>query len=75
MKKKKIDTLIVNSPYSEPQKYWHSENEHEHELRTGRRKAGYVVVNPQAKQQHLGLFRPLDKVEKIRLLILCSLMF
>ena len=41
---KKIDKLIVNSPYEEPTKYWYyNRNNRDFELRNGRRDASYIV--------------------------------
>jgi len=44
---KQIDKLIINSPFSCPEQYWHYDRETRHfEKINGRRPAGYVVATP-----------------------------
>lgn len=48
--KGKIDKLIINSPYYEPQQYWEYIREtREFVLQEGRRHAGYVVASESPK--------------------------
>ena len=65
---KKIDKLIINSPYEEPQQYWeYIRDTREFILQEGRRPAGYVVATPQAQGfDDPGLFIEIDLVNKIR---------
>ena len=65
---KKIDKLIINSPYEEPQLYWHYDrNKREFEKRTGRRPAGYVVATPGSTSfDDPGIFHKIELVEQIR---------
>lgn len=65
---KKIDKLIINSPYKEPQEYWH----YERATRTfkkekGRRPAGYVMATPGSKAfDDPGMFVEIPLVNDIR---------
>jgi len=65
---KQIDKLIINTPYQEPEYYWHYDREHRRfEKREGRRPAGYVVATPGSKSfDDPGIFVPIELVEKIR---------
>jgi len=66
---KKPDTLIVNSPYMEPQRHWRYEREsREFVLVEGaRRPAGYVVATPGSKSfDDPGVFHELPLVNAIR---------
>jgi type III restriction enzyme len=64
----KIDKLIINSPYSEPQQYWeYDRDKREFILKTDRRPAGYVVAS--AAAQHFddpGTFKEIKLVNAIR---------
>lgn len=47
---KKIDKLIINSPYEEPQQYWkYLRDTREFVLQDGRRPAGYVVASESSR--------------------------
>lgn len=47
---KKIDKLIINSPYEEPKQYWeYIRDTREFVLQSGRRKASYIVATPNSK--------------------------
>src|SRR5215216_6238010 len=64
-----IDRLIVNSPYEEPQRYWHYDRETRlFDLVEGeRRPAGYVRATEGSKSfDDPGVFVPLDLANKIR---------
>jgi len=65
---KKIDKLIINSPYVEPQHYWeYFREKREFILQQGRRPAGYVVATPQAQAfDDPGVFIEIDLVNTIR---------
>lgn len=65
---KKIDKLIINSPYVEPQQYWeYLRDTREFILRTGRRPAGYVVASESSKSfDDPGTFIEIDLVNTIR---------
>ncbi len=65
---KQIDKLIINSPYKEPEFYWHYDREYRvFEKREGHRPAGYVVATPDSKSfDDPGIFVPIELVEKIR---------
>ncbi len=68
MIKQGIDKLIINSPYQEPQYYWHYDRETmRFSKEEGRRPAGYVVATPNSKSfDDPGIFVPIDLVNKIR---------
>jgi type III restriction enzyme len=63
-----IDKLIINSPYSEPQKYWeYNRDTREFILKTGRRPAGYVVASESSKSfDDPGTFIEIKLVNTIR---------
>jgi len=65
---KQIDKLIINTPYEQPEDYWHYDREHRSfERREGRRPAGYVVATPHSKGfDDPGVFVPIELVNKIR---------
>jgi type III restriction enzyme len=64
----KIDKLIINSPYIEPQQYWEYLREsREFILQSGRRPAGYVVASENSKSfDDPGVFIEIDLVNQIR---------
>lgn len=63
-----IDQLIVNSPFSEPAKFWSYDREFRlFTLEEGRRPAGYVVATPGSKGfDDPGVFVELPMVNQIR---------
>ncbi|MGA2227657.1 MAG: DEAD/DEAH box helicase family protein [Syntrophobacteraceae bacterium] len=65
---KRIEKLIINSPYEMPKCHWHYDREHRaFEKREGRRPPGYVVATPGSKAfDDPGVFVPIELVEKIR---------
>ena len=65
---KKIDKLIINSPYFEPQQYWeYLRDTREFKLQEGRRPAGYVVASESSKAfDDPGTFIEIDLVNTIR---------
>lgn len=65
---KKIEKLIINSPYTEPPQHWHYDREvREFELREGRRDAGYIKATEGSKAfDDPGIFVPIEKVNQIR---------
>lgn len=65
---KKIDKLIINSPYIEPQQYWdYIRDTREFVLQQGRRPAGYVVASESSKSfDDPGTFIEIDLVNTIR---------
>lgn len=66
---KKIDKLIINSPYEEPQKYWeYIRDTREFVLReNARRPAGYVIASETSKSfDDPGIFIPIELVNIIR---------
>jgi len=65
---KKIDKLIINSPYEEPQKYWeYIRDTREFVLQEGRRPAGYVVASEGSRAfDDPGIFIKIDLVNAIR---------
>lgn len=65
---KRIDKLIINSPYSEPAQHWHYERETRgFSIEDGRRPAGYVMATPNAKGfDDAGVFVPIELVNQIR---------
>ncbi len=64
----KIDHLIINSPYKEPESYWHYNREGRAFTRlTGRRPAGYVVATENTKAfDDPGVFLEIALVNRIR---------
>jgi type III restriction enzyme len=65
---KKIDKLIINSPYEEPQQYWeYLRDTREFILQTGRRPAGYVVASESSRAfDDPGIFIEIELVNTIR---------
>lgn len=65
---KKIDKLIINSPYTEPAQHWdYIRDTREFILKEGRRAAGYVVAGESSKSfDDPGIFIEIDLVNKIR---------
>ncbi|HVY73794.1 MAG TPA: DEAD/DEAH box helicase family protein, partial [Puia sp.] len=65
---KKIDKLIINSPYEEPRQYWeYIRDTREFVLQRGRRPAGYVVASESSKSfDDPGTFIEIDLVNTIR---------
>ncbi len=66
---KEIGTLIVNSPYEEPRRYWKYRRETKDFVRVEgeRRPAGYYIATPGSKQfDDPGLFQQLPLVNIIR---------
>jgi len=65
---KKIDKLIINSPYFEPQLYWeYIRDTREFLLQEGRRPAGYVVASESSKSfDDPGTFIEIELVNTIR---------
>ena len=65
---KKIDILIINSPYVEPKQYWeYLRDTREFILQSGRRPAGYVVASESSKSfDDPGTFIEIDLVNVIR---------
>ncbi len=65
---KKIDKLIINSPYEEPQHYWeYIRDTREFVLQSGRRPAGYIVASESSKAfDDPGIFIEIDLVNTIR---------
>ena len=62
--KEKIDRLIINSPFKEPEQHWESEKtKNKFFIKEGRRSAGYMVTS---KYQEAGDFIELPLVNKIR---------
>ena len=61
-------SLIINSPYSAPSEHWQFIEEGQPlELVQGRRRAGYMVADPNAKPyRDKGIFEPLPLVNRIR---------
>nr|MBC8274408.1 DEAD/DEAH box helicase family protein [Chloroflexota bacterium] len=64
----KIDKLIINSPYEEPEEYWRYERETRSFIREkGRRPAGYVVASEGSKSfDDPGRFIEIPLVNQIR---------
>lgn len=64
----KIDKLIINSPYEEPQKYWeYIRDTREFVLNDGRRPAGYVVASESSRAfDDPGIFIEIELVKAIR---------
>lgn len=65
---KKIDKLIINSPYEEPRQYWeYLRDTREFILQKGRRPAGYVVASESSKSfDDPGTFIEIELVNTIR---------
>ena len=65
---KKIDKLIINSPYEEPKKFWSYEREQRSfTLKDGRRPAGYIIASEGSKSfDDPGVFVPIPLVNEIR---------
>lgn len=65
---KKIDKLIINSPYEEPQQYWeYLRDTREFVLQSGRRPAGYIVASESSKAfDDPGIFIKIELVNTIR---------
>ena len=63
-----ISHLIINSPFSEPKRYWHYEREKQNfSLKEGRRPAGYVIASESSKSfDDPGRFVPIELVNQIR---------
>ncbi len=63
-----IDHLIINSPYKEPESYWHYDrNSKTFDERHGRRPAGYIIASPgSTAYDDMGIFIELPLVNKIR---------
>ncbi len=61
-------SLIINSPFFAPSRHWiYTEEANPPELVEGRRKAGYMISDPQAKPWHdKGKFVELPRVNQIR---------
>src|SRR5437016_1990832 len=68
MGKTSIDTLIINSPYEEPKRYWSYDREtRQFNLKEGRRPAGYVVATEHSKAfDDPGKFIEIPIVNQIR---------
>ncbi len=65
---KKIDKLIINSPYEEPQQYWeYLRDTREFVLHVGRRPAGYIVASESSRAfDDPGIFIEIELVNTIR---------
>jgi len=63
-----IDTLIINSPYEEPQQYWdYIREDRRHEKKKGRRSAGYIIASAGSEQfDDPGVFVEIPLVNQIR---------
>jgi len=63
-----IDTLIINSPYEEPTKFWdYLREERRFVLKDGRRSAGYIIASPKADTfDDPGIFVEIPLVNQIR---------
>lgn len=68
MSQKKIDHLIINSPYVEPNHYWRRDpNTQLFDKIEGRRPAGYVIATPGANPTNdTGTFVPIPLVDNLR---------
>ena len=64
----KIDKLIINSPYTEPDKHWSYDREtQQFDLVEGRRPAGYVVATPNSQSfDDPGVFNEIELANQIR---------
>ncbi len=66
--KEKIDRLIINSPFEEPEQHWDfDKTKGKHFIKAGRRPAGYVIASQSKKYQEVGDFIELPLANKIRL--------
>ncbi|MBF0553637.1 MAG: DEAD/DEAH box helicase family protein [Nitrospirae bacterium] len=65
---KKIDKLIINSPYEEPQQHWeYLRDTREFVKRSGRRPAGYVIASESSRAfDDPGIFIEIELVNTIR---------
>src|SRR3990172_2080868 len=65
---KKIDKLIINSPYEEPKEYWeYIRDTREFVLQEGRRPAGYIVASESSRAfDDPGTFIEIELVNSIR---------
>ena len=65
---KNSNSLIINSPYTAPDKHWvFIDEETPPELNEGRRQAGYMIADPRAKpHRDSGIFVTLPLVNQIR---------
>ena len=65
---KKVDKLIINSPYYEPRQYWeYIRDTWEFVLQEGRRPAGYVIASESSKVfDDPGTFIEINLVKTIR---------
>ncbi|MCA9293217.1 MAG: DEAD/DEAH box helicase family protein [Phycisphaerales bacterium] len=66
---KQPDSLIINSPYREPERYWKYDREHKQfvQIEGERRPAGYMVATEDSKaHDDPGLFKDLPLVNMIR---------
>ena len=65
--RKKIDRLIINSPFEEPKCYWQfDEGEGGFRIKDGRRKAGYVIPSQSKKYTEHGEIVEIPLVNTIR---------
>jgi type III restriction enzyme len=64
----KIDRLIINSPFKEPEKYWsYDRKTRSFSLKDGRRPAGYVIASESSKAfDDPGIFIEIPMVNQIR---------
>jgi len=64
----KIDKLIINSPYQEPNHYWYYNREtRSFELKEGRRSAGYIIASESSRSfDDPGIFVEIPLVNLIR---------
>ena len=64
----KIDKLIINSPYIEPNKHWYYDRETQNfDLLEGRRPAGYVIATPNSQSfDDPGVFKEIELANQIR---------
>ena len=65
---KQIEKLIINSPYTEPERHWYYERDtREFFIRDGRRPAGYVMATPDSRAfDDPGIFVEIPLVNAIR---------
>src|SRR6056297_1597278 len=68
MEKRKIDRLIINSPYEEPSRYWqYNRDRQTFSLIEGRRPAGYVIASDASKGfDDPGVFIEIPLVNEVR---------
>ena len=64
----KIDKLIINSPYTEPEEHWaYDRATQQFQRAKGRRPAGYVVATPNSQSfDDPGIFKEIELTNKIR---------